>query len=141
MTALRIGPDFRQVIVCAPGYLAARGVPQDLLAHDAVMLRLPRSGGLYPWSFARDGQELTVRPKGRGIFNTVALLQQAAPDGLGFVSLPEDLAAGLIAEEHLVRVLADWSLLWPGYHLYCPSRRQPSPAFAIVLEALRRFRG
>lgn len=144
MIALRIGADFAQAIVASPAYLAAHGVPmvpQDLLAHDAVLLRLPSSGGLYPWSFAQNGQELTVRPQGRGIFNTVAMMQRAALDGLGLASLPEDLVAGAIAQGQLVRVLADWSPQRPGYHLYYPSRKQPSPAFAIVLEALRRFRG
>ncbi|MDB5660106.1 MAG: transcriptional regulator, LysR family [Cypionkella sp.] len=144
MIALRIGPDSRQAIVASPGYLAVHGVPavpQDLLAHDAVMLRLPSSGGLYPWSFMKDGQELIVRPKGRGIFNTTAMMQQAALDGLGLASLPEGLVAGLIAEGRLVQVLLDWSPLRPGFHLYYPSRRQPSPAFAIVLQALRQFRG
>ncbi|MES2434148.1 MAG: LysR family transcriptional regulator [Pseudomonadota bacterium] len=144
MIALGIGPDFRPAIVASPAYLATRGVPlvpQDLLAHDAVMMRLPSSGGLYPWRLAKGDQELTVRPKARGIFNSVAMQQQAALDGLGFASLPQDLVAGLIAEGRLVRVLAEWSPQAPGYHLYYPSRRQPSPAFAIVLEALRRFRG
>ncbi len=144
MIALRIGPDFRPAFVASPAYLAARGVPlvpQDLLTHDAVMLRLPSSGGLYPWRFAHGDQELTVRPKARGIFNSVALQQQAALDGLGVLALPEDLLAGFIAEGRLVRVLTEWSPQVSGYHLYYPSRRQPSPAFAIVLEALRRFRG
>ena len=40
----------------------------------------------------------------------------------------------------LVRVLADWTPPFPGYHLYYPSRRQQSPAFALLVEALR-YRG
>jgi DNA-binding transcriptional LysR family regulator len=37
----------------------------------------------------------------------------------------------------LVRVLADWCPPFPGYHLYYPSRRQPTPAFALLVDALR----
>lgn len=37
----------------------------------------------------------------------------------------------------LIRVLEDFSPFWDGYHLYCPSRRQSSPAFVALVEALR----
>ena len=36
-----------------------------------------------------------------------------------------------------MRVLGDWCPPFPGYHLYYPSRRQQSPAFALLVEALR----
>jgi DNA-binding transcriptional LysR family regulator len=42
-----------------------------------------------------------------------------------------------VAAGRLQRVLEDWCPTYPGYHLYYPSRRQASPAFALVLEALR----
>lgn len=141
MIALRIGRDFAQAHVASPDYLAAKGtpkVPHDLMNHDCVLLRLPSSGGLWPWSFVKDGSELTVRPPARAVFNAVGQMERAALDGIGIASLPEDIAASSISEGKLVRVLADWSPVRPGYHLYYPSRRQQSPAFAIVLEALRR---
>jgi hypothetical protein len=34
----------------------------------------------------------------------------------------------------------DWCLLFQGYDLYYPSRRQASPAFALLVDALR-YRG
>ena len=143
MIAARIGPDFSQAIVASPDYLAAHGrprSPRDLTGHACVLMRLPSSGGLYPWAFARDGEEVTVRPKGRGIFNTVPMMLTAALDGIGLASLPEDTVAASIAEGRLVRVLADWTPTRPGYHLYYPSRERPSPAFGIVLAALRAHR-
>jgi len=42
-----------------------------------------------------------------------------------------------LADERLIRVLADWCPPYPGYHLYYPSRRQPTPAFALLVNALR----
>ncbi|MAC77333.1 MAG: LysR family transcriptional regulator [Rhodobacteraceae bacterium] len=143
MIALRIGADFSQAIVASPAYLATHGTPQvphDLMNHGCLLLRLPTSGGLYPWSFAKDGQELSVRPPARCIFNSVPRMLQAALDGLGLTSLPEDIFAGHVREGRLVRVLQDWSPTRPGYHLYYPSRKQPSPAFSIVLDALRQHR-
>jgi DNA-binding transcriptional LysR family regulator len=144
MIALRIGPDFSQAIVAAPGYLATRSVPhvpEELMRHDCVLLRLPTSGGLWPWPFAKDRHELTVRPPARAIFNSVAMMLRAALDGIGFASLPEAAITEHVHSGRLIRVLPDWSPERPGYHLYYPSRRQPSPAFAIVLEALRKHRG
>jgi DNA-binding transcriptional LysR family regulator len=49
----------------------------------------------------------------------------------------EDMAAPLIADGRLVRVLGDWSPPFCGYHLYYPNRRHPSSAFAALLEELR----
>lgn len=143
MVAMRIGEDFCQAIVCSPEYLARCGAPATpnaLIDHDCIQFRLPTSGGLYPWDFAKEGQELKVRPTGRGVFNTVPMMLQAAVDGLGFASLPQDVVRPAIRAGKLVRVLEDWCPIRSGYHLYYPSRRQPSPAFAIVLDALRKFR-
>ncbi|HJP98400.1 MAG TPA: LysR substrate-binding domain-containing protein [Rhodanobacteraceae bacterium] len=51
--------------------------------------------------------------------------------------LPEPEFSPHLEEGRLTRVLEDWCPPFSGYHLYYPSRRQPSPAFALVLEALR----
>lgn len=143
MIALRIGADYYQKTVASPDYLVAHGTPQsphDLMDHDCVLLRLPTSGGLYPLAYEKDGEEITVRPKGRGIFNTVPMILAAVLDGVGLASLPDDVVEPLIAEGRLVQVLADWTPKRPGYHLYYPSRKQPSAAFSIVLDALRKHR-
>ena len=64
-------------------------------------------------------------------------IADAAVGGLGIAYLPEDEFAPHLEEGRLIRVLEDWCEPFSGYHLYYPSRRQPSPAFALVLEALR----
>jgi DNA-binding transcriptional LysR family regulator len=140
MIAVMIGPDFRMAAVAAPSYFEGRSpplVPQDLTEHACIALRLPTHGGFAPWEFRKDGQEPKVRVHGRAVFNALSLIRQAALDGLGLVYLPEDLVDADIRQGRLVRVLADWCPLRPGYHLYYPSRREPSPAFAIVVQALR----
>jgi len=140
MVALRIAPDMRMAVVGSPGYLAGRPAPltpQDLTAHRCVNLRLPTHGGLYAWEFERGGRALQVQVEGQAIFNTTPQILQAALDGHGLAYVPDDLVDGHVAAGRLQRVLEDWCPIFPGYHLYYPSRRQASPAFALVLEALR----
>lgn len=140
MIAVRIGPELRMAVVGAPGYFAAHPKPEtphDLTRHACINLRLPTLGGLYAWEFGRDGRALNVRVDGPLICNDVATIIDGALAGLGLACLPEDELEGLIAAGRLVRVLQDWCPPFPGYHLYYPSRRQVSPAFGLLVEALR----
>jgi DNA-binding transcriptional LysR family regulator len=139
MIALRIGPDFQQALVGAPSYFAHRpqiDTPHDLTAHACINLRLPTSGGLWSWPFVKDGRELKVRAEGPLAFNAISLILGASLAGLGLAYLPKDLVQQHMATGRLVQVLADWSPVMTGYHLYYPNR-QPSPAFALLVEALR----
>jgi DNA-binding transcriptional LysR family regulator len=140
MIAVRIGPDQRMAVVGAPGYLAAHPAPttpDELTAHVCINLYLPSFGGLYAWEFERDGRALKVRVDGQLVFNDVPLIIEAALAGFGLACLMEDQARPYIADGRLVRVLADWCPPFAGYHLYYPSRRQLSPAFRVLLDALR----
>jgi DNA-binding transcriptional LysR family regulator len=140
MIAVRIGPDVRFAVVGANSYLESRPAPTappDLINHTCINLRLPTLGGLWPWEFEKDGRELNVRVDGQLVFNSIFQVLDAALDGFGLAYVPGDLAAPHIAAGRLKRVLEDWSPPWPGYHLYYPSRRQPSAAFTLVVDALR----
>jgi DNA-binding transcriptional LysR family regulator len=143
MIAVRIGPDFRNAVVGAPSYFERRPpprTPHDLTDHDCINLRLPTSGGLWTWPFAKGGRELRVRTEEQLVFNTVPLMANMAVAGLGLAYLPEDVVQNHVAEGRLVRVLTDWSAPASGYHLYYPSRRQATPTFALLVDALR-YRG
>ena len=140
MVAVRIGPDMRMAVVGAPDYLAQHAPPtspQELTAHNCINIRLPTYGGVYAWEFERDGHELKVRVEGQLVFNTIALRLDAALTGLGLAYLPEDQVRPHLAAGRLVRVLDDWCPPFAGYHLYYPSHRQHTPAFALLIEALR----
>ncbi|WP_114470704.1 LysR family transcriptional regulator [Pseudorhodoferax soli] len=140
MVALPIGPPMRMAVAASPAYFAAHPAPktpQELTQHRCINQRMPTSGGLYVWDFARKGKQVNVRVDGPLIFNTVAPQVDAALLGLGIVLLPEDEIADQLAQGGLLRVLEDWCPVFAGYHLYYPSRRQPSPAFSLVLQALR----
>lgn len=143
MVAVRIGPDERFVVVGSPAYLADRALPlhpEDLLAHRCINLRLPTLGGLYAWEFEKDGHELKVRVEGQLIFNQLGPILKAALASFGLAFLPVELVRPHIAAGRLIELLGDWTPPFPGYHLYYPSRRQASPAFALLVEALR-YRG
>jgi DNA-binding transcriptional LysR family regulator len=143
MIAARIGPDFRMAVVGTPTYFAKRPkpkVPQDLTAHDCINIRLPTYGGIYAWEFEKRGRGMRVRVEGQLVFNNTALRMNAVLAGFGLAYLPEDQVQSHLSDGRLVRVLEDWCARFSGYHLYYPSRRQPAPAFAVLVDALR-YRG
>jgi len=140
MIAVRIGPDMRMAVVGSPSYFKARPEPkrpQDLIGHNCINLRLPTHGGLYAWEFEKGSRELRVRVEGQMIFNGTAQLLNGALAGCGLAYVPEGLVEAHVTKGRLRRVLADWCQPYSGYHLFYPSRRQSSAAFALVVDALR----
>ncbi|CAH2602279.1 putative transcriptional regulator [Rhodovastum atsumiense] len=140
MVAVRIGPELRMAVVGAPSYFATHPrprTPQDLAAHRCINLRMQTLGGLYAWEFEKNGRALKARVEGQLIFDDARLILQAACAGFGLACVLEDQVEADVTAGRLLRVLEDWCPPFPGYHLYYPSRRQPSAAFALVVEALR----
>ncbi|OJF90241.1 LysR family transcriptional regulator [Pararhizobium antarcticum] len=140
MIAVRIGSDWRMLVVASPDYLAEKSVPQhpqDLLGHNCINMRQATAGGLYTWEFEKAGQELRVRVAGQLTFNSSYPMVQAAVKGLGIAFVPEDLVGIQLASGALLTLLDDWTPPFPGYYLYYPSRHQNSPAFRVVVDALR----
>lgn len=143
MIAVPISPKLRMAAVASPEYFANRSIPEtphDLLGHSCINLRFPTHGGLYVWDFERQGRQVNVRVDGQVTLNSTPHIVLAALQGLGIAYLPEEEFAPHMEEGRLVRVLADWCEPFEGYYLYYPSRRQPSQAFGLVLDALR-YRG
>jgi DNA-binding transcriptional LysR family regulator len=140
MIAVRISPDWRLVAVALPGYLEshpAPEAPQDLVQHNCINHRQSRSGGLYAWEFEKDGRELRVRVDGQLTFNSSLAMVDAALSGMGIGYIPESLVESRLTSGELVQVLDEWSPKFSGYYLYYPSRRQASPAFTVIANALR----
>ena len=143
MVAVRIGPDMRMAAVGSPAYFSARKpprAPQDLAQHNCINLRFPTRGGLYAWEFEKGGRALNVRVEGQLIVNEISVALQATLGGSGIAYLPEDYVQAEADAGRLMRVLESWCPPFPGYHLYYPSRRHQSPAFSLLVEALR-YRG
>lgn len=140
MIAVRIGPDMRMAAVSSPTYFADRKpprAPHELARHDCINLRFPTTGGLYAWEFEKGGRALKVHVEGQLVVNDIALALRAALDGVGIAYLPEDYVQPYVEAGRLTRVLESWCPPFPGYHLYYPSRRHQSPAFVLLVEALK----
>jgi DNA-binding transcriptional LysR family regulator len=140
MIAVRIAPDLEMTVVGSPGYFEDHprpGVPQDLVRHQCLGLRLTAARKPFVWEFEKDGREPKVQVEGPFACNSIELVLKAALDGFGLGFLPQDTVTEHLATGRLIRVLEDWCPHFPGYHLYYPSRKQPTPAFALLVDALR----
>ncbi|GBR60354.1 LysR family transcriptional regulator [Gluconobacter thailandicus F149-1 = NBRC 100600] len=140
MIAVPVSPRLRMAAVASPSYLSGKTIPEtpyDLAQHNCINLRLPTSGGLYAWEFEHDGKEIRVKTQGQLVFNDINLIVKAALTGHGIAFMLEDHVKDYLFSGSLVRILEEWCEPFDGYYLYYPSRRQPSPAFNLVLDALR----
>lgn len=140
MVSVPISADQRMLVVGSPSYFAANKaprVPQDLVQHRCINLRLPTQGGLYAWEFEKNGREMNVRVDGQCTFNGLGLMVGAALAGLGLAYVPEGEVRPHIKRGDLRAVLEDWCPSYPGYRLFYPSRRQHSAAFALVVKAFQ----
>lgn len=140
MIAVRIGPDWRFAVVGSPAYFERCSPPETphaLTDHNCITIRLTSVDSLYAWEFRKDGREMNIRVDGQLTFNTSMPVLNAAADGVGLAYVPEELAKPYIKEGRLKEVLVDWCPYFQGYHLYYPHRRRASPAFNLLVEALR----
>ena len=140
MIAVPIGPKLRVAAVASPEYFARCAAPQtprDLMQHCCINERMVQSGKIYAWEFEQENGKFHVRVEGQLTFNTSEHVVDAALAGLGIAFLPEEEFGTHLQEGKLIRVLEEWCRPFPGYYLYYPSRKQPSPAFSLVVDALR----
>lgn len=140
MIAVQISPPHPMTAVGAPRYLARQPAPKhprDLTEHACINLRLPTHGEHFAWVFAKAGREQRVKVAGPLVTNTIASIRDAALAGLGLAYLPLGYVRDHLACGQLVEVLSGWRKTFEPYHLYYPGRRHPSPAFALLVDALR----
>lgn len=140
MIAVRIGPPLRMAVIASPAYLSANGRPKsphELTSHNCINLRMRSSKAILIWEFEKDGRSLNVRVEGQITLNTMPLVLAAVSAGHGIAYVLEDRAAPLLDSGAAIRLLEKWCSPFAGYHLYYPSRRQSTPAFSLLVEALR----
>lgn len=140
MIAVRIGRDWRLSLVASPDYFELNpppDTPHDLMKHTCINIRHRPSGSIYAWEFERDGKPFTVKGEGPLVFNSIVHVLNGALDGIGIGYIPEELVAPYLADGRLIEVLPEWCPTFQGFHLYYANRRQASPAFTALVEALR----
>ena len=140
MISARIGPDIRFAVVGSTAYFAKHPepkTPQELVQHRCINYRFTASGALYAWEFEQNRREVKIRVDGPLVFSSAFNVIEAALAGFGLAYVPEEIAQSHIERGRLRRVLESHCPYWDGYYLYYPSRRQASPAFVALVEALR----
>ncbi|WP_226633479.1 LysR family transcriptional regulator [Novosphingobium profundi] len=140
MVAVRVSSDIQYTVVGSPEYLDKNPLPvtpQDLTSHQCINLRLPTSGAIYAWEFQKKKREFSVRVEGQLTFNNLVPAIDAAIDGSGLIYAPQNFVQRYIDRGRLREVLADWCPTFQGYHLFYPSRRNMSPAFAAFIATFR----
>ena len=143
MIAVRVGPDWRLLVVGSPGYFEKHGKPdhpRELTRHSCINIRHSIHGDVYVWEFEKGKRELNVRVGGQFTSNSMIHVLNGAIDGIGLAYAPDFMVEPYVANGNLEVVLADWCPYFSGFHLYYPNRRQTSPAFAAFISAMR-YRG
>ena len=141
MISVCISSDLRMAVAAAPAYFAARPIPltpEDLATHNCINLKTPSYGGDFIWEFEKGRFGRKIRVDGQLMFNNSQLILEAGLAGMGLIYLTEDQIKPHVGTGRLIRVLVDWCGTFSGYHLYYPNYRQPTPAFQVLLDLLRR---
>ena len=140
VVAVPVTGPLRFVAVGAPRYFASHAkpsTPQDLRQHTCINFRLPSAGTIYKWEFEKASRKVEVGVDGPLIFDDESMVLDVALAGLGLAYVIEDQVAALLRAGALLKVLEDWSPVFPGFFLYYPGRRQVSPALAAFIDAIR----
>lgn len=129
---------FRQLLVAAPDYLAARGTPRkpgDLAAHDAVVLAVLPSPS--QWCFtARNGVSRRVRLNARAQVGSAAAVHAMVLAGAGVAVLPDFMVDTDVTDGRLVHLLPGQRLPEGSFHAVYPSHA-PTAKLRAFIEYLR----
>jgi DNA-binding transcriptional LysR family regulator len=144
MIAVPIGPRLQRfAFAAAPDYLEQRGTPihpRDILGHACLLGRF-RSGALTtPWDFERDGESISIEPRGPLIVSVGGAMDLAvdmAVSGIGIVGLFEDWLNPHFESGALEPVLPEWWSSFPGPFLYYSGRRLVPPPLRAFLDFVK----
>ncbi|MDC5403380.1 LysR family transcriptional regulator [Acinetobacter baumannii] len=143
MISVKVSHELEMMTLASPAYLHTYGAPQipdDLHQHRCIGLRLPSHERIQSWEFKNSRQNSdiqTLSPEFSMVVSHARLQLKAGLDGLGIVWLPTVMVKDEIQKGNLVRVLKDWDMSYSGYYMYYPSRRESSPLFRLLVDALR----
>ncbi|MEF7617158.1 LysR family transcriptional regulator [Aquincola sp. MAHUQ-54] len=140
MIAVPLTREFRLRTYASPGYLAARGVPQqpqDLLQHNCINFRMPTTGALYRWEFQERRRIVALAVGGTLVVNHWGAMLEAAAQGVGVCHAIPASAEPLVRAGRLVEVLARYSPAFPGLYFYHPRREQMPVKTRLFIDFLK----
>lgn len=136
LTARRIA-SYRNLLVAAPSYIAARGKPRtpaDLKRHACIGFA---GYAAWPdWPLVKAGRRKTVRPAGPLVADNSEVVLLAAIAGAGITFTADWLAGPALREGKLVEVLPGWGGKGEGgvYAVLPPGRLIPAKTRLFVDE-------
>ncbi len=137
MIAIRLGPDMRQIVVAAPGYLSRHGepaVPRDLQRHLCIRWRWQGRPDPEPWEFWESGRRFSVAVMGPLIVSDRDLETHAALEGIGLACTVAERVSAFLSTGRLVPVLRNWEVPFPGYFLCYPRQQHMAPALRAFID-------
>lgn len=141
MISVKVTPALHMMTVASPEYLKNFGTPQnprELYKHRCIGLRLPSHERIQSWEFRKDMSEVDIISPDFSMVVSHARLQiKTGVDGLGIVWLPKIMIEKEIQQGQLVAILEEWNMVYSGYYMYYPSRRESSPLFRLLVDALK----
>lgn len=140
MVAVALTGPFTSAVVGSPGYFADHPPPVhpgELVRHRCIGCLSGPEGALYRWAFERAGETVVLDVEGTLISDDADLMLRAALGGVGLWHGIDRVVQPMIDDGRLLRVLADWSPTFPGFHLYYAAGAPLSPAVRAVADALR----
>jgi DNA-binding transcriptional LysR family regulator len=141
MTAVRLTPPFKAIMVASPSYLKAKGEPRtiaDLARHNCIGFRLATAGGLYAWELLDDnGADVSMQVRGTALTTDPLYAIDLALAGIGIAYAFEPLVRAEIRERRLRWLVPSASTVWPGLFLYFPRRASDMPKLRAFIDTAR----
>ena len=140
MIAARLTAPCRAIMVAAPGYLEAHGVPtsiEDLVRHNCIGFRLLTSGAVYAWELRSGDKEVQLEVGGSVRVSDPTYARELARAGLGIAYVFEPLAADDLRAGRLAEVLPETAITEPGLFLYFARSAAKTLKMRAFLEVVR----
>lgn len=141
MIAVRLTKPFQAIMVAAPGYLDARGVPKsiaDLAGHNCIGYRLVSSDAVYAWDLRDRGRDVSVSVSGSVRVTDSSYARDLALHGVGIAYVFEPLVREELRAGRLRRVLPAASIEESGLFLYFPRYASETPKLRAFIDTARK---
>ncbi|WP_282605545.1 LysR family transcriptional regulator [Pelagibius sp. Alg239-R121] len=143
MMAVRLTPSLTPAFSAAPSYLDRHGRPEhprDLLNHHCIRYKLPTAKKVADWHFTEDGQDKTIDPPTRLVFDHMTGVIQAAREGHGIGWSLRSTAAEHLESGDLETLLDPYVRKLPPFYLYYPEQNKRVECLRLFIDCLVSYR-
>lgn len=143
MTAIRLGPSIRPMVIASPDYLKRHGTPMnpnDLVNHNCINLLFP-GGKLAPWDFTDGENHFVLANNGNLTVSSTQMMLDAVRNGIGIGQKLQGIADDAIERGEIVPILEDWMPDYGQFWIYYPKRTYLPSALRTFINSVRAFHG